>query len=415
VASADFLIHNADLVLTCAGPAPRRGLDQNNAGPIAGGAVAARDGRIVFVGTTEACARSIPVAADAFVIDAAGRTVVPGFVDAHTHAVFAGDRRDELRRRLAGESYASIAAAGGGILATVQATRDASELSLVDESRPRLAEMLRNGTTTAEVKSGYGLETRTELKILRAIATLDRTQPIDLVPTFLGAHEVPPEHARNRRRYIDCLVDEMIPQAAGLARWCDVFCEQGFFTPAESLVILRAGIDAGLQPRIHADELGPSGGVNVAAALHARSADHLVHTTSAGVDTLASGGVVATLLPIAAFYLKLGRYAPARDFIGRRVPVALGTDLNPGGGFSSSMASAMAIACFAMHLTFDEALVAATLNAAYSLDRHEDLGSLETGKLMDAVILNGDPIGLLRLGSSPIEMVVKRGRVVWTS
>jgi imidazolonepropionase len=340
--------------------------------------------------------------------------VVPGFVDAHTHAVFAGDRRDELRRRLGGATYAHIAAEGGGILQTVAATRSATEQELVDQARVRLDEMLACGTTTCEIKSGYGLDLRTELTMLRAIGRLSREHEVDVVPTFLGAHDVPPEFRPARARYVELVVNEMIPAVASerSAEWCDVFCEHGVFTPDESMRILSAGAAAGLRPRIHADELGATGGSAVAASVRARSADHLIFVPPAGIEALAHAGVVATLLPAAAFYLKLGRFAPARALIAGGVAVALATDVNPGGGFSPSMPFAMTLACFGMAMTFEESLVAATINGAWSLDLAGDRGSLEPGKLADAVIVRGDPINLIRVGAPSIAGVIKRGRVV---
>jgi imidazolonepropionase len=298
-------------------------------------------------------------------------------------------------------------------VSTVRATRAASEQEIVDASRARLDEMLACGTTTAEVKSGYGLDVESEMKLLRAIRTLAASHPISIVATLLGAHEIPVEYRTRRDDYVKLVIDEMIPAVASerLAAWCDVFCERGVFTPAESTHILKAGADAGLAPRIHADELEASGGSQVAAAVGARSADHLIFTTAEGIDAMAAAGVTATLLPTAAFYLKLGRFAPAREMIARGVPVALATDVNPGGGFSPSMPFAMALACFGMNLTFEEALVAATINAAWSLDMAAEAGSLEPGKSADAVVLRGDPIDLVRVGARPIAAVVKRGRV----
>ena len=414
---ADLLLVHADWLYTCAGPIPRTGTAQGRLEAIPDGAVASAGGRIVFAGPTAECHRLVGLAADATVIDAHGCSIVPGFVDSHTHVVYAGDRRDELRRRLAGATYAEIAAGGGGIVATVAATRQASEDALVDQARPRLADMLRAGTTTCEVKSGYGLETESELKMLRATRRLAQLQPVDLVPTFLGAHEVPPERRSQRERYLAEVVEEMIPRVAreGLAEWCDVFCEAGVFTPDESRAVLLAGLAHGLKPRIHADELGPSGGSLVAADVGARSADHLVFVPREGIDRMARAGVVATLLPAASFYLKLGRYAPARDLIGAGVPVALATDVNPGGGFSPSMPFAMALGCFAMGLTLEEALVASTINAAYALDRHGEVGSLEPGKRMDAVVVRGDLVDLVRVGASTVSQVIVSGRVAWTS
>ena len=401
-------------MLTCAGPAPRRGSGQADATPIADGALVAREGIIEFVGPTAACDTRYG-AGDGFTsVDASGCSVIPGFVDPHTHLVFGGDRREELRRRLAGATYAEIAAEGGGIVSTVRATRAASEDELVESARARLDDLLHCGTTTCEAKSGYGLETEAELKMLRAIRRLDREHPVDVVATFMGAHEIPLEHRSNRRFYIDQLVRQMIPAAArdGLAEWCDVFCEAGVYTPEESEEILLAGKRHGLKSRIHADELDESGGSLVAAAVGARSADHLLCVGSRGIQAMQHAGVVATLLPIAAFYLKLGRYAPARDLIAAGVPVALATDLNPGGGFSPSMPFAMSLACFAMKMTLEEALVASTINAAYAIDRHDRVGSLEAGKRCDAVIINGEAVDLLKVGVPAIRAVIKNGTFV---
>lgn len=399
-------------LVTCAGAAPRRGARQGGIDVIADGAIAVAGDRIVFAGRTADLDHAVDTASARF-FDIPGLSIVPGFVDAHTHAVFAGDRRSELQQRLAGATYADIAARGGGIVSTVAATRRASEADLVEQSRGRFDEMLANGTTTCEVKSGYGLDVQSELKMLRAIRRLAETQPIELIPTFMGAHEIPIEHRQRREDYIRTIVDEMIPAVAAeaLASWCDVFCETGVFTPDESLHILSAGLRSGLAARIHADELGPSGGSSVAARVGARSADHLVHVNDEGIEALAAGGVTATLLPCAAFYLKLGRFAPARDLIAASVPVALATDVNPGGGFSPSMPFAIALACFGMSLTLEEALVAATINGAWSLDVADRAGSLEPGKLADAVFVRGDVINLIRVGAPSIGAVMKRGRI----
>ena len=398
----------------CAGPAPRRGRAQADAGSHPRAVVASRDGTIVFVGDEAEWRRAGRLTADALVVDARGGAVVPGFVDAHTHVVFAGDRRDELRRRLAGATYAEIAAGGGGILSSVRATRAASDEQLVADTRHRLDEMLRCGTTTCEAKSGYALTLEGELKMLRALRQLAASHAMEIAPTFMGAHDVPVEYRDCRSRYIDLVIDEMIPavKEQGLAEWCDVFCEDGVFSPDESRHILNAGRTHGMMLRIHADELGASGGSRVAAQLRVRSADHLIFVDEAGAEALAAAGVVATLLPSAAFYLKLGRFAPARMLIERGVAVAIATDVNPGGGFSPAMPFAIALACFGMGLTFEEALVGATLNAAYSLDRHARVGSLEPGKQMDAVVVDGPAIDLIRVGAETIAHVIKKGRLV---
>jgi len=299
-------------------------------------------------------------------------------------------------------------------VSTVRATRAAPAEQIAAQTCARLDDMLRCGTTTCEVKSGYGLDTASELKLLRVVRDLNRTHPIDLVPTFLGAHGIPPEYRDSEGRYVDIVINEMLPAVAaeGLAAWCDVFCERGVFGVEASTKILEAGRAHGLAPRIHADELGPSGGSLVAARVGARSADHLVFIDATGMSALARAAVVATLLPCAAFFLKLGRFAPARELIAAGVPVALATDVNPGGGFAPSMATAMAIACFAMNMTLEEAVAAATINAAYSLDVHRRAGSLETDKDADVVVLRGGLTELLRLGTNPVKVVIKRGSVI---
>ena len=411
---ADLLIDNADRVYSCRGPAPRTGLTQREAGVIQQASLASLRGRIVAVGPAATVRRETRMIPGATTIDAVGCTVVPGFVDPHTHVVFGGDRREELQRRLAGATYAEIAAEGGGIVKTVAATRASSEDELVATALPRLRALLACGTTTAEVKSGYGLETSAELRILRAIRTLNNRQPIELSPTFLGAHEIPEEFRSRRNEYVRVVIEEMIPAVAAesLAEWCDVFCERGVFTPDESREILNAGRRHGLTPRVHADELALSGGAAVAAEVRARSADHLIFVDESHAQAMAKAGVIATLLPSAAFYLKLGRFAPARMLIEQGVAVAIASDINPGGGFSPSMPFALTLACFGMGMTLEEALVGATLNAAASLNREDRVGSLEIGKQTDAVIIDGRLTDLVRIGAPVIRSVIKRGAVV---
>lgn len=404
-----LLIEHLDQLYTVAGRGPRAGVRQGAIAAIADGAVAVAGETIIAAGTTAEVRAQVSATSQTKIVDGRGTSLVPGFVDPHTHIVFAGDRRDELRRRLSGATYAEIAEAGGGILSTVRATREATEEALAVATRRRLAEMLRAGTTTAESKSGYGLDTETEVRMLRVSRGLSETQPVELSTTFMGAHEVPPEYRGRQGEYVRLVIDEMLPAAAPFAEWCDVFCDRGFFTPEESTAILEAGRALGLKPRIHADELAASGGAQVAAAVGARSADHLVHATPEGMAAMATAGVIATLLPAAAFYLKLGRFAPARGLITAGVPVALATDINPGGGFSPSMPFVMTLACFAMGLTFEEALVASTINAAASLDRQDRIGSLEPGKQFDAVLIDGLAVNLLRANASPIVSVFKKG------
>ena len=407
----DLVVRNIGRLVTVAGPAPRVGAAMSDLGVVERAAVVAAGGRIAYAGPEAA----MPAVECDRTLDAAGAAVLPGFVDAHTHLVFAGDRDEEIRMRLAGRTYAEIAAAGGGIVRTVEATRRAPVEELADGLAGRLDEMLRQGTTTAEVKSGYGLETAAEVRSLEAIAAVSRRHPVTVVPTFLGAHEVPVEHRADRARYTELLVREMIPEVArrGLARFCDVFCEKGVFTVGESRHILAAARDHGLALRVHADELAWTGGAELAAEMGARSADHLLFVSDAGMAAMAEAGCAATILPSAAFYLRLGRQAPARAMIAAGVPVALATDGNPGGGLSPSMPFAMAVGCFAAGLSLEEAITAATINAAYSLDVHGDVGSLETGKRADLVVLRSPRLlDVVRAGLPAIRAVVKDGRVV---
>jgi imidazolonepropionase len=367
------------------------------------------------VGGDAALSTEVTPAPGAAEVDAGGGAVIPGLVDPHTHLAFSGHRDDEIRRRLAGASYAEIVAGGGGIVRTVQATRSASREELTRAIESRLDEMLLCGTTTAEVKSGYGLEVEAELRSLEAIQAASARHPVTVVPTFLGAHEVPVEHRSNRGRYLDLLVADLIPAVGqrGLAAFCDVFCEQGVFTVVESRRVLEAGKRAGMGLRVHADEFTWTGGAELAAELGARSADHLVHVSEAGMKALASASCAATVLPSAAFYLRLPRFAPARALVESGAPLALATDVNPGGGLSPSLPFAMAVACFSMGLTLEEALSAATLNAAYSLGRAEEVGSLEVGKRADLVLLRSPRLlDLVRVGVGAIRTVIKDGRVV---
>jgi imidazolonepropionase len=391
--TADLVVRNIGAVMTPIGPAPRRGSELGALREVTQAALVVRGGRLAYVGPeAELPPSAIPPGAPT--LDAGGATIVPGF--------------------LAGASYRQIAAAGGGIVRTVAATRAAGTDVLTSLLRARLDEMLVCGTTSAEVKSGYGLETQAEIRSLEAIHAASESHPVHVVPTFLGAHEVPPEHRADRGRYLDLLVSEMIPEVArrGLAVFADVFCEEGVFTVAESRRVLEAARAAGLDLRVHADELAWTGGAELAAELGARSADHLLNVSEEGMSALARAKCAATLLPSAAFYLRLG-YAPARALVEAGVPVALATDGNPGGGLSPSMPFVVALACFGMGLSLEEALTAATLNGAYSLGIDGDTGSLEPGKRADFVVLRSARLlDLVRVGIPAVATVVKDGRVV---
>ncbi len=411
-----LLIHNLAEVATAEGSEPRRGADQGRIRRLAGAEVLCRAGRIAFVGSPEERRRLFGELPDAERLDGRGGTLVPGFVDAHTHLPWAGSREDEFAMRLAGRTYQEIAEAGGGILSTVAATRQASEEELAALARRRMDQMLAWGTTTAEAKSGYGLSLESELKQLRAIRRASEDHPVDLVPTLLAAHEVPPEHRKKRRRYIDLICDQIVPAVAeqGLARFCDVFCEQGVFSAEESRKVLEAGARHGLAPRLHADEFADSGGAELAAELGALSADHLMAVSPAGIEALARSQVTAVLLPGTSFFLRLHRWAPARRLIEAGVPVALATDCNPGSSYTESMPMVFVLAVFELGLTIEESLTAATLNAACSLGLGAEIGSVEPGKRADLVLL--DAPNLLHLayhyGINPVAAVVKEGRVV---
>jgi imidazolonepropionase len=415
VIDASFIVRRIGLLATLAGAAPRIGAAMRDLALRSDCALAAADGRILWIGDDRAVESAVRLAPEGECLDAEGGAVLPGFVDAHTHLAFAGERDEEIRQRLAGASYKEIATAGGGIVRSVAATRSTSREELAALIEDRLDEMLLCGTTTAEVKSGYGLTTEAEVRSLEAIRLAASRHPVSVVPTFLGAHEVPPEHRGDRARYVDLLTDEMIPAVAerGLAEFADVFCEEGVFTVEESRRILLAARSRGLKLRIHADELASTGGAELAGELAARSADHLVHVSERGMRALADASCVATLLPAAAFYLRLGRFAPARALVDAGAPVALATDANPGGGLSPSLPFAMTVACFGMGLSLEEATSAVTVNAACSLDRQEETGRLEVGRKADLVLLRSPRLlDLVRVGVPSIRAVVKGGRVV---
>jgi imidazolonepropionase len=418
----DLLIEHAAQLITVASPGgPKRGAAMRDLGMIADGALAVSGGRIVAVGTTAEVLGQVRGAARR--IDARGKAVLPGFVDAHTHVVFAGDRADEFERRLAGATYLEIMAAGGGIMSTVRATRAATEEQLVAESAARLRKMLAHGTTTAEAKTGYGLTTADELKMLRVIERLGAQQPLELVPTFLGAHAVPAEFAGRDDAYLDLVIDEMLPAVArafhetpGILPFVDIFCDDGAFTAAQLERVLQAARSLGFPLKAHLDEFAALGGTPCAAALGATSVDHLI---ASGDDDMAAlrdhPSTIPTLMPATPFGLGLGHYAPARRMIDEyHLAVALGTDLNPGTCWCVAMPFAMALACRGMRLTPAEALVAATLNAAYAVGRGERIGSLEAGKQADLLILEVDDYRHLayRVGENLVETVIKKGHII---
>ncbi|MCP4202599.1 MAG: imidazolonepropionase [bacterium] len=413
---SDLIITDLAEVATPTGSEPRRGRRQASIKRYSNAVVWCRDGRIAFVGAADELTERFGPQAEIPRLNGNGGTLIPGFVDPHTHLPWAGSREHEFADRLAGKTYQEIAAAGGGILATVRATREVDEEDLVRLVSRRMDRMLEFGTTTAEAKSGYGLNLDDELKQLRAIQVASSGHSVDLVPTLLAAHETPPEYRDQRDRYLDLVCQEIVPRVAEqkLAVFSDVFCECGVFTPEESRRVLEAGVRHGLAPRLHADEFVDSGGARLAAELGALSADHLIAVSDAGIEALADSGVTAVLLPGTSFFLMKHDYAPARRLIEAGVPIALATDCNPGSSHTESMPMVLVLAVFELGLSVEEALTAATLNAACCLGLGEEVGSIEVGKRADLVLLDAPNAFHLayHYGINPVAAVVKNGRVV---
>jgi imidazolonepropionase len=386
--SETLAVINCSQLVTLAGSArsPRVGAAMRELSIIEDGAMLVRDGRIKRTGARQEIEPLIET--DCEVVDAGGRVVMPGFVDAHAHPVFAGTRVDEYELRASGATYQEIAASGGGIRNTMKRTRAATQEGLVEAGKRYAAWFLRAGTTTVEAKSGYGLTVEDELKILRAIKQLDRETPLRYVPTFLGAHDVPDEYRSSREDYIKLIIEEMLPRVAQeqLAEFCDVFCEDKVFTVDESRRILTAARAAGLGLRLHADQLSLSGGALLAAELRSATADHLEHTDTKGIAALKSANVQPVLLPCSVYALGLSRYPAAREMIDAGLAVVIATDFNPGSSPTPAMPMALSLASTHLRMTPAEALTAATVNAAYTLGRGDEIGSLEAGKRADFVI-----------------------------
>jgi len=408
-----LLVRGAAQVATPTGSTVRRGPELGRLQVWPRAVVRCEDGRIAFVGEEQEHDRRFPAAAA--VLDAGGGCVLPGFVDPHTHPVWAGSREDEFNRRLRGETYMDIARSGGGINATVRATRATGHDQLLAAALARLDTFLAHGTTTIEAKSGYGLDLETELRLLEVIRDADRSHPIDLHPTCLAAHEVPPEHRDDPERYVRLLADEIHPAiaASGLAEAVDVFCERGVFELDQTRRLLADAPRHGWRIHLHADELSQLGGAELAVELGALSADHLIHVSEAGIRALAASDTVAVLLPGTSFFLR-STYAPARAMVEAGCAVAVATDCNPGSSPTQSMPTILALACLGMGLTVEEALTAATLNAAAAIGRAGELGSLEVGKRADLLVLGAPSYHHLvyHYGVNEVHHVVKAGRVV---
>lgn len=399
------LIRNIGLLATPEGFCARRGPAQGQLRLLKNAWVLAEDGIIAAVGQGE------PPCGAEQVIDAEGRLATPGLADAHTHLIFGGWRQDELADKLHGVPYLDILARGGGILSTVRATRAATEGELLEKGRRALLEMQRFGVTACEAKSGYGLETETELRQLRVIRQLGRECAMDLAPTFLGAHALPPEYQADREGYLRLLCEEMIPRAAaeGLARFCDVFCEEGVFTAEESRRILLAGKAHGLLPKLHADEIHPIGGSQLAGELGAVSAEHLIVCPEEGMDSMARSSVIACLLPCTSLYLGAS-FAPARRLVEKGVAIAIATDFNPGSCPCLNLQLAMSLGCLYYRLTPEEVLTAVTLNGAAAMGLAGRLGSVEPDKQCDLALWDAPDLNYLcyRMGSNLCASVIKK-------
>jgi len=409
----DLIIKNAQELLTLS-PSFK---DESELGMIQNGAVAVKKGRIFWVGKTEEISGKLSLSRDGREIDGTGKVVMPGLIDAHTHLIFDGSRENEFEQRIQGLSYQDIAGRGGGILSTVEATRHASFDELLFLGEKRLDRMLSKGVTTVEAKSGYGLSLQDEMKILKVMKALQESHPIDIVPTFLGAHTVPKEFREERARYVDLLTEEMIPQVAQerLAEFCDVFCEEKAFTLEESRKILETGKRYGLKPKIHADQLSSGGGAELAAEVDAYSADHLEYASPEGIKKMAAKGVTAVLLPGASFFLSMKKYPPARDMIEQGMAVALATDLNPGSSMTESLPLMMTMGCTMYKLLPKEVIQATTIHAARSMGREKEIGSLEIGKQADLLLLDIPNYRYLpyHFGVDHVETMIKKGKIIY--
>lgn len=406
-----ILIRNASQVVTCSGFEAKKGAAMSEVGVIEDGAVAVSGGLITHVGPTEEVMKQID-ASEYLEVDASGRALLPGFVDSHTHFVFGGYREEEFSWRMKGDSYMSIMERGGGIVNTMNATRQAGYDDLFGDAYDRLDTMMDMGVTTVEGKSGYGLDLATELIQLRIMKELNEDHPLDVVSTFLGAHAVPPEFAGRTDAYVDYIIEEVLPhiREEHSVTFCDVFCEQGVFSIEQSERLLNAARTHRFKLKLHADEIVSFGGAELAARLKAVSADHLLHISDNGIKRLARSGTIATLLPLTAFSLN-EPYAPGRQMIDAGCAVALASDLNPGSCFSCSIPLLFALACIQMKLSPEEALTALTINGAAALGRAKKIGSIDVGKKADMILLKYPSYKFLpyHVGMNLVDTVIKDG------
>jgi imidazolonepropionase len=413
---ADCVVSRCNQLLTCRGVIPKRGDDLKNVGVLTDGSIASYDGRIVFVGENRDLKENVQLVDGGEFIDGQGYVGLPGLVDSHTHLPFAGSREEEFKLRLEGYTYQQLAEKGMGIQTTVNATREATRDELVRLSLERLDSMLTLGTTTTEAKSGYGLNIEDELKQLYAIRQANNAHPIDIVSTFMGAHEVPKEYKSRKEDYMEILTQEILPRVRDnqLAEFFDVFCEEGVYSVEETRHLIRTAKAEGFKVKLHADEFSPLGGAKLAAEEGAVSADHLIAISDAGIETLARSQTVATLLPGVSFFLMQDKKAPARSLIDRGAIVALATDFNPGSSMTESLFFVMQLAVFTLKMSVEESINAVTANASYALTRDEEVGSLELGKKMDLLLCRVPHYLTLvyHFGINPIKHVIKNGKVV---
>ncbi|NPV82810.1 MAG: imidazolonepropionase [Candidatus Aminicenantes bacterium] len=412
---ADLVVAGLDQLLTCGGPVPRTGPAMREVGLLEKAWIAGCQGKIVFIGPEKEFREKVKLVEGARVIDGRGLVGLPGLVDCHTHLPFAGNREKEFSLRLQGYTYQQLAAMGLGIQTTVRATREASREELKDLCRKRLQTMLLNGTTTVEAKSGYGLNFEDEIKQLEVVRELEAEQPVSLVPTFMGAHEIPPEYRAERRAYIELLINRVMPEVRRrrLAEFFDIFCEPTVFTLEETRELAEAALRLGFKLKIHSDEFVPIGGTELAVELGARSVEHLINITSAGVEKLSRSRTAAVLLPGVSFFLMMEKRAPARELLDRGAIVALASDFNPGSSHLLSMLFVLQLGVFTLRLTVEEAINACTINAAYAIDRQDRCGSLEPGKDFDLILCDLPSYLSLayELGRNPVKTVIKAGRV----
>lgn len=410
-----LILKNITQLVLMDGPAPKRGTQMEDIHLVAEGFVVVVNDTIIAAGPMTDYDEDAYEVGEVEFVDCAGKTVLPGFVDSHTHFVFGGYRENEFKMRLEGKGYMEIMNAGGGIASSVKMTKEAEELALYEAGYVRLDDMLKMGVTTVEGKSGYGLDKETELKQLRIMNQLHDDHPMDVVPTFLGPHSIPKEYKGNQEVFIDFMINEVLPEVVdqNLAEFADIFCEEGVFSVAESKYYLSAAKEAGLKLKVHADEIVTLGGTEMAVGLGAHSADHLLAVSDQGIKDLASGSTIATLLPGTAFSLS-EPYARARDMIDGGCAVALASDFNPGSCPTHSIPLVIGLAALKMKMTAKEILAALTINGACAIDRQDDIGSIEPGKKADLIILNKPSIDFLpyHIGMNLVEKVIKGGNVV---